>query len=117
MPLLWNLNLSTAGKELTCDRSRLLDNVCEAAARHDFSSVYSRAGSNIHDEISFTDRLLIVFNDDHGVTQVPEPGQGVQETLVISLVQADRGLIKDVHDTDKSSANLAGQADTLCLAA
>ncbi|VGP67581.1 hypothetical protein SB00610_03288 [Klebsiella quasipneumoniae subsp. similipneumoniae] len=43
--------------------------------------------------------------------------QGPEQALVIALVQADGGLIQDVHHANQSGANLARQTDTLGLAA
>jgi hypothetical protein len=43
--------------------------------------------------------------------------QGGQQAVVVALVQADGGLVEDVHDAGEARADLAGQADTLRLAA
>ena len=43
--------------------------------------------------------------------------QRAEQALVVALVQADRGLIEDVHDADQAGADLAGEPDALRLAA
>jgi len=40
-----------------------------------------------------------------------------EEAGVVALVQADRGLVEDVHDAGESRADLAREADALRLAA
>ena len=44
-------------------------------------------------------------------------GEGAQQPGVVALVQADGGLVQDVHDPDEAGPDLAGQADALGLAA
>src|SRR5688572_33302499 len=41
----------------------------------------------------------------------------VEQPLVVALVQADRGLVEDVHDAAEPRADLAREADALRLAA
>ena len=40
-----------------------------------------------------------------------------EQALVVALVQADRGLVEDVHDADQPGADLAGEPDALRFAA
>ena len=54
-----------------------------------------------------------MFDDDHGIAEVAQKSQRVQQALVVALVQTDRRLIKYVHDAHQAGANLAGQADAL----
>ena len=58
-----------------------------------------------------------MLDHDHGVAQIAQANQGAQETVVVALMKADRGLVENVHHPDQAGADLAGQADALGLAA
>ena len=46
-----------------------------------------------------------------------EPDQGLDQPVVVALVQPDRRLVEDVEDADQAGADLGGQPDPLRLAA
>ena len=58
-----------------------------------------------------------MLDDQYGVAQIAELQKRVEKPPVITLMQADRGLIENVHDADQSGADLAGEADALGFAA
>ena len=58
-----------------------------------------------------------MLDDDQGVAEVLEPDQGLDQPVVVALVEADRGLVEDVEDADQAGADLGGQPDALGLAA
>ena len=66
---------------------------------------------------ALADRLLVVLDDEHGVAEVAQPHQRVDEPAVVALVQADRRLVEHVQHADEAGADLAGEADALRLAA
>ncbi|MFC4976694.1 hypothetical protein ACFPTY_19860 [Halomonas beimenensis] len=47
------------------------------------ATVHARARSDVDDIIGGTDRVFIVFDHDHGVTQVAQMGQGCQQSVII----------------------------------
>jgi len=62
------------------------------------------------------DGLLIMLDDDEGVSQVSQLFQGLYEPGVVPLVQADGGLIQNIEHPGEVGADLGGQADPLGLA-
>ena len=60
-------------------------------------------------------RLLVVLDDDHGVTEVAQALERADQLGVIALVQPDRGLIQDVQDADERGPDLGGEPDPLRL--
>ena len=58
-----------------------------------------------------------MLDDDDGVTQVAQLLQAVDESLVVALVQTDRGLVQDVEYVHQSASYLRRQTDALALAA
>ncbi len=61
-------------------------------------------------------RSLVVLDDDHGVAEVAEPVQGRDQLLVVALMEADRGLVEDVHHADQARPDLGREPDPLGLA-
>ncbi len=58
-----------------------------------------------------------MFDDDERVAEVAQPLQRPEQPAVIARVQADGRLVEDVEHAGQAAADLAGQADTLRLAA
>src|SRR5262249_57225073 len=55
--------------------------------------------------------------DEHGVAQVAQALEGLQQPAVIALVQTDRRLVEDVEHADQAGADLSREADSLAFAA
>ena len=75
------------------------------------------AGADVDDVVGRAHGLLVVLDDEHGVAEVAQAQQRVDEAPVVALVQADAGLVEDVEHADQRRADLRGQADALRLAA
>src|SRR5690606_34293174 len=104
-------------KVLTGQRILRRKNVLELALRDDMSAMRAGTGTNVHDVIRGADRVLIMLDDDHGVAEIAQSIERHKQALVVALMQADRGLIKDIHDADQTGADLAGKTNTLRLTA
>ena len=63
------------------------------------------------------DGLVIVLDDQHGVADVAQPDQGIQQAGVVAGMQADGGLVQHVQHAHQARADLGGQADALGFAA
>src|SRR5690606_970691 len=57
--------------------------------------------------------VFIVLDHDHGVADVTQVAQGVEQAIIVALVQTDGGLIKNVHDAYQAGTDLAGQSYAL----
>ena len=100
--------VSEAGSSMICARRALGD---------DAAAVLAGAGPHVDDVVGRAHGLLVVLDDDHGVAEVAQAQQRVDEAPVVALVQADAGLVEDVEHADQRRADLRGQADALRLAA
>ena len=83
----------------------------------DLAAVLARARTDVDDVVGDADRLLVVLDDDHGVAEVAQPHQRVDQPLVVALVQADRRLVEHVEHADEAAADLRREPDALRLAA
>ena len=77
----------------------------------------TRARTEVDDVVRRAHRALVVLHDDDGVAKVAQPLERRDQPLVVTLVQADRGLVEDVEHTHEARPDLGGQADPLRLAA
>jgi len=58
-----------------------------------------------------------VLDDHHGVAEVAQPVERLQEPVVVALMQSDRGLVEDVEHAHQAAPDLGRQPDALRLPA
>ena len=87
----------------------------QSALGDDVPAVLPGAGADVEDVVGDPDRVLVVLHDDQGVAHVPKPEQGLDQSLVVTLVEADRGLVEDVEHPDQAGPDLGGEPDPLRL--
>ena len=83
----------------------------------DLAAMDAGAGADIDHIVGLQDRVLVVLDHDHGVAEVAQAPQRLQQALVVALVQADRRLVEHVEHAGQAGADLRGEADALALAA
>ena len=83
----------------------------------DLAAVLAGARADVDDVVGDLDGVLVVLDDEHGVAEVAQPDQRVDEPAVVALVQADRRLVEHVEHADQAAADLRRQPDALGLAA
>jgi len=71
----------------------------------------------VHKIVRRADGVLVVLDDDERVADVAQAAQGVEQLVVVALVEADGGLVEDVEHAHQARADLRGEADALALAA
>ena len=106
-----------AAQERAGDRPRLREDHLQRAVGDDLAAVLPRPGPDVDDPVRGPDRLLVVLHHEHGVAQVPQPGQRRDQLGVVPLVEPDRRLVEDVQDAHQRRADLRRQPDPLRLAA
>ncbi len=84
---------------------------------NDFAAKHASARPEVEQPVRLHHRLRVVLDDEHRVPEVSELDQGVEQRLVVTGVEADRGLIENVEHTDEPTPDLAGEPDALPLAA
>ena len=102
---------------LSGDRFRNRHDLLGRSAGDDLSAVGAGAGTYVHDIVSGTHGILVVFDHDHGVPQVAQIFEGVQKFVIVPLVQADAGFVQDIAHADQAGTDLGSQADPLGLSA
>ncbi len=74
-------------------------------------------GPDVDDPVGRSDRLLVVFDDEHRVAEIAQAGQGRDQLRVVTLVEPDRRLVEDVQDAHERRADLGREPDALGLTA
>ena len=87
------------------------------AVGDEVAAVFSGARAEVEDVVGFADGVFVVLDDEDGVAEVAEVFEGVDEALVVALVEADGGLVEDVEDAAEAGADLRCEADALAFAA
>ena len=60
--------------------------------------------------VSGADGVFVVLDHDDGVAQIAQAFERLKQPVVVALVQADGGLIKDIEHARKPAPDLRGQA-------
>ena len=117
-PLRRNLDPALAGEVLAGQRSRVLGDLLAACpAAITWPPCSPAPGPEVDEVVGGEHRALVVLDHDHRVAEVAEAVEGRDQLLVVALVEADRGLVEDVHDPDQAGADLGREPDPLRLAA
>ena len=98
----WDLHGAIATDECTSDGVLRIGERLERAVHHHLPAELARAWPNVNDPVGGADRLFVVLHHEDGVPKVAESQQRGDQTRVVTLVQPDGRLVKDVEHTDKS---------------
>ena len=92
-------------------------NVVGVPLGDDLSPVLSGARPQVDHPVGRTHHLLVVLDDEHGVADVAQALERVDEPPVVTLVESDRRLVEDVQHADQLRADLRRESQALRLAA
>ena len=83
----------------------------------DFAAAHAGAGAEVDDVVGRPHRVFVVLDHHHRVAHVAQPGQRVEQAVVVARMQADRRFVENVQHADQPAADLSGQANALRFAA
>ena len=104
-------------KVLAGDRFRCLKDLAQTALGYDSAAMNPGARTEVNDMISAADGFFVMLDHHHRVAEIAEVKKGIQQALVVTLMESDGGLVQDVHHADQSRADLRSQPDALGLSA
>ena len=110
-------DFARAGEILAGERVRVGHDLVRRALGDDLAAMDAGGRADVDDVVGLADGVLVVLDDDHGVAEVAEVLERLEEAGVVALVQADRRLVEDVEHAGQARADLRGEADALALAA
>src|SRR5690554_4533776 len=79
----------SAGEILAGQRIGMRHDLFGRALGHDPAAVYTRAGTDIEYMVSGTDGILVMFYHDHGVAQIAQLNEGLEQPVIVALMQTD----------------------------
>ena len=112
-----NLDALLAGQVGPGDRVGVSQQLVVGPAVHHPPAMLAGGRPDVDDPVGVGDGVLVVLDDDQGVTQIPQAREGFDQAAVVALVQPDGRLVEDVEHTHQAGADLGGQPDALRLAA
>ena len=77
------------------------------------------AGSrtNVNNMVSSSDNIIVMFDNDYGITDVAQFLQYPKQPVIVTSVQTDSRLVKYIAASYKTRANLCGKSNPLCFTA
>ena len=83
------------------------------AGKQQLSAEFARAGSQIDDAIRSLDSIRIVFHDQHGVSQIAERFENINEPLRVARMQTDGRFIEHVECANQMRTERSCELDSL----
>ena len=72
-------------------------------------------GTHIDNPVGHPNRILVMFHNNQRIANIPQTLQGLNEFMVVPLVQTDGRFIQHIENSHQVGSNLGRKADTLCL--
>ncbi len=91
-----------AGEVLAGEGGGVVHDLLGGAVGDEVAAVFAGAGAEVEDVVGFADGVFVVLDDEDGVAEVAEVFEGVDEALIVALVEADGGFVEDVEDAAES---------------
>ena len=67
----------------------------------DLPAIQSGGRAYVDDIVRGKDHVLVVLHHDDGIARIPEFFQGIDQPVVVALMQTDRRLVQDVKHPDQ----------------
>src|SRR6266849_589061 len=83
------------------------------AGKQQLTAEFARTGAQIDDAIRSLDGVRIVFHNQHGVPQVAQRFENINEPLRVAGMQADRGFIEHVERANQMGTERRRELDAL----
>jgi hypothetical protein len=87
------------------------------AVGEEVAAVDAGGGSEVDDAVGAFHQLVVVLDDEEGVSFVAEAEERFDEAVVVAGVESYGRLVEDVEDAGEVGAELRGEADALGFAA
>ena len=91
-------------------------NLLRRSGSDDHTATLTSTRAHVHHIICGANGVLVMLDHDHGVAKIAQMFERSDKTLVVTLMQADGGLVKDIEHAHQTRADLRGQTDTLRFA-
>ena len=110
-------HIATAGEVVARQRAFRLHNVLDRPFGHDHPAMDAGAGPDVHHMVGGADRVLVVLDDENRIAEIAQTAEGLQETFIVALMEADRRFVEHIEHAGEPRPDLRGEADALAFAA
>ena len=116
-PLFRHRDGEFSGKVPAGEGGGILHDLRRRPLGHHLAAMHPGPRPHVDDMVRLQDGLLVVLHHQHGIADVAQMLQGLQQPGVVPLVEADGGLVQDIEHPHQAGADLGGQPDPLPLPA
>ena len=83
------------------------------ALGNDLTAEYSCCRPHVDDIVRIEDHIFIMLHHQNGISDIAEVFQGIDQTLIVALMQSNARFIQDVQYIHQLGSNLGSQTDSL----
>ncbi len=91
----------------------MIHHLLRSAFSNDAATVDAGTGADVDHVVRQANSIFVMLHDNHRVTDITQVPKGVQQPIVVALMQANRRFVEDIHDAHQTRADLASKANTL----
>ena len=95
----------------------VVHDLLRGAVGDQLAAVTSGAGAEVDHVVGAANGFLIVLDHQHGIAEVAQLFERLQQAIVVAMMQADGGLVEHVQHAAQLRADLRRQANALAFAA
>ena len=110
---LWQPNLLLSREIRACDGIRVFNNLFWSASSNNVTTKLTGAGAHVNNVVSCTNGIFIVLDNKYGITAISELLEGLNEAVIISLMQTNGRFVQNIENSHEAGTNLSCQANTL----
>ena len=110
-----NRDTALTGKVLPRDGALTRTDILHRTCAYDLSAVNAGAGTDIHDIIRSVHRVLVVLDHDQSIAEIAQTEECLQQLFIVTLVQANRRLVKNVKHAHQRRTDLGRETDSLAF--
>src|SRR6185437_5281710 len=97
-------------------RGRVCRDFRGRTSRYQMPAGLAGARAEVNYVIGTANRLLVMLNNQDGISQIAQSFQSGKQTIVIARMQADGRLVEHVEHAPEARSDLRGQPNALRLA-
>ena len=90
---------------------------CGRAESDHAAAMQSSAGAKVDHIVGAANGFFVMLHHQHGIAQIAQMLQRLQQPVIVAMVQADRRLVEHIQHAAQLGADLRRQADALAFTA
>ena len=100
--LFWYRNFDPAAQVSTCYGLLTLHDILCGSFCNKISAMLTGSRTDIHNPVRFQHGILIMLHHNQRITEISQILQGLQQLVIVSLMQTDTRFIQNISHTNKA---------------